>query len=320
MALDENSQRPFTANNNNSAAGEAVIEVSQLVRQFGENQALKGVSLTIEKGKVFGIVGENGAGKTTLIKHILGQYKAQQGTVKVFGLNPAQEPAKVLSRIGYLSEEPDLPAWMTIDEFLTYMSAFYPKWDMDFAYKLADRFGLNRSSKIGELSKGQRARVGLTAAQAHYPDLLLLDEPSSGLDPIVRRDIFTAIIETTKGYGGTVLFSSHLLEEVEDYSEHLTMIRKGQLLMSEPMQQVLDNHLLVEFSDAVDKHKLEAMESCLKVSASEGKTQLACYNHQDHLLSLLQQQDITHESIRTMTLDEIFSLRSEITIWPSGAL
>src|SRR6267378_801736 len=184
-----------------------VIKTSGLTRKFDNKLALNDVSLQVPRGRVFGLVGENGAGKTTLIKHILGLLKAESGTVRVFGLDPVADPAAVLSRIGYLSENNDLPGWMRVDELIRYTSAFYPKWDDAYAEELRQGFALEPSARIRNLSKGQKARAGLLVALAHRPELLLLDEPSSGLDPIVRRDILGAVIRTIAHEGRTVLRS-----------------------------------------------------------------------------------------------------------------
>src|SRR4051812_24127562 len=170
-----------------------VIEVRRLTRQFGSTNALDEVSLAIPRGGVFGLIGGNGAGKTTLIKHILGLLRAQSGTVRVFGLDPVENPVGTLGRIGYLSEDRDLPDWMSVGELMRYTQSFFPTWDEGFAEELREMFDLNPAAKIRTLSRGQRARAGLLAALAHRPELLVLDEPSSGLDPVVRRDILGAI-------------------------------------------------------------------------------------------------------------------------------
>ena len=221
---------------------ESVISVSELTRRFGATTALDSVSVSLPRGAVYGLVGANGAGKTTLIKHILGLLRAESGSVRVFGLDPVADPVAVLSRIGYLSEENDLPGWMRVDELIRYTSAFYPKWENDYAEELRRTFALEAAAKIKDLSKGQKARAGLLIALAHRPELLVLDEPSSGLDPLVRRDILGAVIRTIADEGRTVLFSSHLLEEVEQVADHVTMISYGRIVLSAPLDAIKESH------------------------------------------------------------------------------
>jgi ABC-2 type transport system ATP-binding protein len=223
-------------------AAEPLIAVANLTRRFGGRAALSCVSLAIPRGGVYGLVGANGAGKTTLIRHLLGLLRAEQGSVRVFGREPATDPVGVLSRIGYLSEENDLPAWMRVDELIRYSRAFYPGWDDAYAEELRATFALDPSAKVRSLSRGQRARAGLVVALAYRPELLVLDEPSSGLDPIVRRDILGAILRTIAEEGRTVLFSSHLLEEVEQVADHVTMIRQGEIVVSAPLKEVKAAH------------------------------------------------------------------------------
>jgi len=222
--------------------GEPVVELSQVSRRFGAKEALSSVTLSLARGAVYGLVGANGAGKTTIIKHIMGLLKAQSGTVRVFGLDPVADPVGVLSRVGYLSEENDLPGWMRVDELVRYTRAFYPKWDDAYAEELRRKFALDRAAKIASLSKGQKARTGLLVALAYRPELLVLDEPSSGLDPIVRRDILGAVMRTIAGEGRTVLFSSHLLDEVEEVADHVTMIQGGKIVLSAPLAEIKAAH------------------------------------------------------------------------------
>jgi ABC-2 type transport system ATP-binding protein len=221
---------------------EPVIAVTELTRRFGNKTALAGVSLSLARGAVYGLVGANGAGKTTLIRHLLGLLRAESGAVRVFGLDPVQDPVAVLSRIGYLSEENDLPGWMRVDELLRYTRAFYPAWDDAYAEELRGAFGLDPAAKIRTLSKGEKARAGLLVALAHRPELLILDEPSSGLDPIARRDILGAVIRTVAHEGRTVLFSSHLLDEVEEVADHVTMISHGRVVLSGSLDDIKAAH------------------------------------------------------------------------------
>jgi ABC-2 type transport system ATP-binding protein len=221
---------------------EPVIAVSELTRRFGATAALDSVSLSLPRGAVYGLVGANGAGKTTFIRHLLGLLRAESGSVRVFGLDPVAEPVGVLSRIGYLSEENDLPGWMRMDELVRYSRAFYPAWDDAYAEELRQAFALNPTAKVESLSRGQKARAGLLLALAHRPELLLLDEPSSGLDPVVRRDIVEAVLRTIAHEGRTVLFSSHLLDEVERVADHVTMISHGRIALSASLDSIKESH------------------------------------------------------------------------------
>jgi ABC-2 type transport system ATP-binding protein len=223
-------------------AAAPVIAVSDLTRRFGARVVLSSVSLLIPGGGVYGMVGANGAGKTTLIRHLLGLLRAEKGSVQVFGRDPVTDPVGVLSRIGYLSEENDLPGWMRVDELMRYSRAFHPGWDDGYAGELRAMFALDPAARIATLSKGQKARAGLVVALAYRPELLVLDEPSSGLDPIVRRDILGAVLRTIAGEGRTVLFSSHLLQEVEQVADHVTVIRQGKVVVSAPLKEVRDAH------------------------------------------------------------------------------
>jgi ABC-2 type transport system ATP-binding protein len=232
---------------------DSIIEVSALTRHFGATTALNAVSLSLPRGAVYGLVGENGAGKTTLIKHILGLLKAESGSVRVFGLDPVGDPVGVLSRIGHLSEQNDLPGWMRVDELIRYSRAFYPAWDDAYAEELRQTFGLEPAARVKTLSKGQKARAGLLVALAHRPELLVLDEPSSGLDPVVRKDILGAILRTIADEGRTVLFSSHLLDEVEQVADHVTMISHGHIVLSAPLDTLTQMHRIGERAATLDE-------------------------------------------------------------------
>jgi ABC-2 type transport system ATP-binding protein len=217
----------------------------------------------VTRGAVHGLVGANGAGKTTLIKHVLGLLRAQSGSVRVFGLDPVADPVCVLSRIGYLSEEKDLPGWMRVDELIRYSRAFYPAWDDVYAEELRQTFALDPTMKIRELSRGQKAQAGLLIALAYRPELLVLDEPSSGLDPIVRRDILGAIIRTIASEGRTVLFSSHLLDEVEQVADHVTMIDQGRIAHSAPLEALKESYRCVTVRFAESRPRPPAVAGAL---------------------------------------------------------
>lgn len=219
-----------------------VVEVDGLSRRFGRKDALNDVSLQVRSGQVFGLVGENGAGKTTLIQHLLGAYRAHTGSVRVFGIDPTYDPTAVLARIGYLSEDRDLPVWMRVDELMRYTRAFYPNWDAAYAERLREEFDWPPRMKIKNLSRGEKARAGLLVASAHRPDLLLLDEPSSGLDAVARQDILAAVVRSVAEEGRTVMVSSHLLDEVERVSDHVVMLHEGRVTLDRSMEEIKAAH------------------------------------------------------------------------------
>ncbi len=241
-----------------------VISVSDLTRRFGAKTALASVTLSVPRGGVYGLVGANGAGKTTLIKHVLGLLRAESGSVRVFDRDPVADPVGVLSRMGYLSEENDLPGWMRVDELIRYVRAFHPGWDDAYAEELRQAFALDPSAKIRSLSRGQKARAGLLVALAYRPELLVLDEPSSGLDPIVRRDILGAVIRTIAEEGRTVLFSSHLLEEVEQVADHVTMISHGRIALSASLRAIKDSHRFVTLRFSETRRQPPAIDGVLR--------------------------------------------------------
>ena len=289
-----------------SFPAETVADVTHLSRRFGTKAALQDVSVEVRRGSVFGLVGENGAGKSTLLKHLLGLWRAETGTVRVFGKDPVKDPVSVLGRIGYLSEQPDLPGWMRVVELLRYTQAFYPRWDAKYADQLRERFGLDPKARIRTLSKGQHARLGLIAAEAHRPDLLILDEPSSGLDPMVRRDILEAIIRTVTDEGRTVIFSSHLLDEVERVSDHLAMLHHGTLRFCAPLDVIKARHRRISLYFEQPQTKHPNVPGAIRVEGAGREWTVICDAARIHAGAMAQDLGATIVEDGVASLDDIF--------------
>lgn len=266
---------------------ENIVNVCELSRQFGKTLALDHVNLDLQPGLVYGLVGANGAGKTTLIKHFLGLLKAEQGSVRVFGMDPVKRPVDVLQRIGYLSEDRELPEWMRVDELMRYTSAYHPTWDSSYARELLDTFQLDETKKVKQLSKGMRAQVGLIAAVAHRPDLLLLDEPSTGLDAVVRRDILNAIIRMVADDGRTVIFSSHLLDEVEQMSDYVFMIDQGSLVLQGSLDEVKEWHPSLSVRFTPDRDRLPSIDGLLAAERRGDSWKIVCNGAKEQVLESL---------------------------------
>jgi ABC-2 type transport system ATP-binding protein len=293
-------------NARDSSPADTIVAVTRLSRRFGTTQALQDVSVTVRRGSVFGLVGENGAGKSTLLKHLLGLWRAETGEVRVFGNDPAAEPVSVLGRIGYLSEQPDLPGWMRVAELLRYTQAFYPGWDTTYAEQLREQFGLDPEARIRTLSKGQHARLGLIAAEAHRPDLLILDEPSSGLDPIVRRDILEAIIRTVTDDGRTVIFSSHLLDEVERVSDHLAMLHRGTLRFCAALQEIQARHRRISLRFERPQAEAPSVPGAIRVDGAGREWTVICDAGKVHAAAMARHLGATVVDDAAASLDEIF--------------
>lgn len=289
-----------------SSSAPPCIEVTRLTRQFGPKRALDDVSLVVPSGGVFGLIGANGAGKTTLIKHLLGMLRAEQGSVRVFGQDPIDNPVGVLGRIGYLSEDRDLPDWMSVGELMGFTQAFYPNWDGNYAEELRQTFDLNVNARIKTLSRGQRARAGLLAALAHRPPLLVLDEPSSGLDPVVRRDILTAIIRTIAEEGRTVLFSSHLLDEVERVADRVAIINQGRLLLAASMDEVKETHRRVTLRFSEPRERPPALVGAFSHSGDGAEWTYHCNGESEQLRHAATAIGATVVDDAALSLDEIF--------------
>lgn len=286
--------------------GEAVVSIAELSRRFGKVVALDDVTLAVPRGAVFGLVGVNGAGKTTLLKHVLGLLRAKTGTVRVFGLDPAVDPVGVLSRIGYLGEENDLPGWMRVHELLAYTRAFYPTWDEAYAQNLRESFQIDPAAKAKNLSKGQRARTGLLLALAHRPDLLVLDEPSSGLDPIARRDILEAVVRTISEEGRTVLFSSHLLHEVQRVSDHMTMLHEGRVVFSDEFDQVQASYRELTIRFAEPQTQPPAIPNTLGWRGMGHEWSAVCRGSMDEIRAAVSEIGARIVEDHTPSLEEIF--------------
>jgi ABC-2 type transport system ATP-binding protein len=203
---------------------------------------LDGVSFSVEPGEVVGLLGRNGAGKTTLIRIAMGMIEAQEGSVRVFGMEPQSQPLEVKRRLGYVSEEQILPPFLRVGEIVDLHRDLFPTWDARIADRLSSNFGLPRSAKIVNLSKGQARQVALMCAVAHAPELLLLDEPAGGLDPVARREFLETSINVLNDTGTAILFSSHYMTDVERLAERVVLLHDRRVLIDSSLDDFREAH------------------------------------------------------------------------------
>jgi ABC-2 type transport system ATP-binding protein len=213
-----------------------------ITKRYNGRPVLSGVGLEIPAGAVLGLIGRNGAGKTTLIRILLGLLLPDAGTACVFG-----EPAVNLRdgakrRLGYVPQQPDMLAWMRVGEMLEFVGAQYPKWDRGFVRRELERCGLDPQRPLTRLSPGERQRVALIRALAVTPELLVLDEPAAALDPVARRDLLREIALRAGESGTTVLFSTHIVPDLERVASHVAFLHNGSLVLSSPMDELAERY------------------------------------------------------------------------------
>jgi ABC-2 type transport system ATP-binding protein len=213
-----------------------------LSKRYGSQQVLKNVSFSIPKGAVLGLIGSNGAGKTTLMRIIVGLLMPQSGSVRVL-----DEPALALTdaaktRLGYVPQQPEALNWMTVESMLNFVGSFYPKWDSEFVWNSLMRWQILPSKLLSKLSPGERQRVALLRVLATRPDLLILDEPASALDPVARRDFLREIAVRAGEAGMTVLFSTHIVSDLERVASHVCFLHEGKLLLNTAMDDLKETH------------------------------------------------------------------------------
>lgn len=230
-----------------------VIEVRGLVKSYGSLEVLRGLDLCVEQGKVYGFLGRNGAGKSTTLRVLVGILEPTSGRVDLFGEPMSGKNTSLRSRIGYVAQEQHFYGWMTPGDLGTFVKGFYPNWDSSLYESLLKTMELPKDRKSETFSGGMKAKLGLALAVAHNPPLLILDEPTAGLDPVARREFLQMVSEQTAQRGSTVLFSSHLVDEVERVSDTVGILEQGRMLY----QGSLENLSRQVFSLKIDPESPE---------------------------------------------------------------
>lgn len=214
------------------------ISCSNLFKNYGPKKVLQGVNLQVPPGNIFALLGTNGAGKTTLIRSLLGLIPKTSGTIKVLGEEPYQIGPQLRQRIGYVSEEQGLYGWMTVAAMVKFCKALYERWDDDLVTKYLNRFQLDPSSKIKTLSKGQTVKLALILALAPLPDLLILDEPMNGLDPLAQYEFLQIVLKDFNLEGRTIFFSTHILADVQNIAHQAAILHDGKIQALGPVAEI----------------------------------------------------------------------------------
>lgn len=211
---------------------DAVIRIEGLEVSYGRTKVLNSVNLEVPAGSIFGFLGVNGAGKTTTIKTLLGLLRPDSGRCRILGMDIKKDTMQIRRKVGYMAEDQRMYGWMTVARIVRWISRFYPQWDTKFSDHLLDVLNLPKKTKVKNLSKGQNSRLALLLALGHRPEVVILDDPTLGLDPIARKDFLRYVIGLLQSNRVTVFFSSHLLYEIEPVADYVAILHNGKIIKS----------------------------------------------------------------------------------------
>ncbi len=225
------------------ASSEAIISFRDVSKRFGRIAALDGVNLDIRRGRIVGLLGANGAGKSTLLRHIIGLYLPDRGSCTTFGCEAGKLRPEELARLGYVHQEGELLAWMKVSQLIRYVSAYYTTWNTALEERYIAEFDLDRVDKVGTLSPGQRQKLAILLAIGFEPELLILDEPASALDPLARGRFLDWLLELIQDEGRTIVISSHILSDVEKVMDHAVIMDRGRIVCDKSFDDLREEFL-----------------------------------------------------------------------------
>jgi ABC-2 type transport system ATP-binding protein len=296
----------------------AAIETHGLTKHYGDVRALENLDLEVHQGEVFGFLGPNGAGKTTMIRTILDEIRPTAGSASIVGLDTHRDAVEIRNHIGYLPGDLAMYPRLTGRDTLTYFANLRGGVDWSYVDELADRLDADLSKKVGDLSTGNRQKVGLIQAFMNRPAVLIMDEPSTGLDPLVQRE-FQAMMREVAAEGRTVFLSSHTLSEVQRISDRVGIIRHGELVAVEAVQELRSKAMRrveFEFGSQVDPAVFDNVSGVRDVSANDHRIVLSYDGKMDSLLTTVAgRYEVVDISIAEADLEEIFLTyyRDEVT-------
>ncbi len=293
--------------NHTSTISDAVIDMRGLGRVFGRQWAVRDVDLEIPKGRSLGLLGLNGAGKTTTIKMLMGLLRPTAGSVSVAGFDPAVDSLEVKRRVGYVPEQQFIYKWMRVREAVVYCKAFYPTWDDATCDRWLKTLELDPHKKVKHLSKGMVVKLAFVLAVSHQPEVLLLDEPMAGLDPIAREEFLDGVVQTICDRGVTVVFSSHTLGDVQRLADEIGIIHDGRLLVHRDVDDLLTQtkriHAVLPNGD-VPTIEMEDVV-CQRVRERELLVTVSSYG-EDVLGQVRSAAGADHVEVEDLVLEEVF--------------
>lgn len=234
---------PMSAPQSGILGDPAPLSARELVKHYDGRAALAGVSLALEPGAVLGLIGRNGAGKSTLIRALLGLMEPESGEARIWGAPALAMDDDAKARLGYVPQQPEALSWLKVGDMLDFVGRFYPRWDAGFVKDTLARWELPPNKVLARLSPGERQRVAIIRALASQPELLVLDEPAAALDPVARRELLREIATRAGEFGTTVLFSTHIVSDLERVASHVAFMHQGRVLLQSELDSLKERHL-----------------------------------------------------------------------------
>ena len=281
-----------------------MIQVKKLVKTFEGFRALDGLDINVPEGAVYGLVGPNGAGKSTLIRHLAGIYRQDSGQVLVDG-QPVYENPEVKGRIAYIPDDIFYYTQATINDMMKFYRSVYPCFSPERFEKLAELFNLDRKQPMRKLSKGMQKQAAFWLAMSQGPDVVILDEPVDGLDPVMRRQVWSALLSDVAENGTTVLVSSHNLRELEDVCDHVGIMNHGRMLVERSLSELQDNIVKIQLAFA-DGGKLPEGLEILHSSSTGRLQQLILRGSAEELTAKISAAGPLFLDVVPLNLEEIF--------------
>jgi len=288
----------------NTTLASSTVAVDHLSLAYGVRTVLNDLSWHLSPGQVVGLLGRNGAGKTSLLEALLGLREGLRGDVRLFGQSAQVIDDSVRARIGYAPQQSNLFEWMTPLQLLAYFKSFYPRWNDDKVDALLTRWSIDREQPIGNLSGGEQQRLSIIRALGHEPDLLVLDEPVASLDPAGRRDFLQELVEQVIVRGTTVIFSTHILSDLERVAFHVSFLSAGRIILQAPLDELIEGTRSLVGTAAAVRQAVQA----------EGWQVLSEDELSDGRARVLARQSVTYQppphwqgiEVNSVTLEDLF--------------
>ncbi|OHB80172.1 MAG: hypothetical protein A2Z25_02310 [Planctomycetes bacterium RBG_16_55_9] len=286
-----------------------IVQMRGLRKRFGAIEALRDVNLDIHAGSIIGLLGANGAGKSTLLRHIIGLYLPDRGECVTFGCEAGKLGPAQLGRIGYVHQEGELLEWMKVGQLIRYVSTYYPSWNHQLEEKYVADYDIRKEARVGSLSPGQRQRLAILLAIGFGPELLILDEPASTLDPVARGQFLDLLLQIIQNENRTIIISSHILSDVEKVIDHVVIMEAGRILRDCSFDELKEEFCRVRISAMNGDLPVELpFENVVQHKRSNGQAVVTLRNATPEQIEQTAEDINCQVEIQTLPLEEIYKL------------